>query len=295
MKFTRALLFVALALLLALGAIACSLLTTPQSEALETKIQNYLAEKYPDLDFEIRGYTQDTYTSGKYIFQVFCKNTEVDFVVYQSSFLITDSYTVTYANLVMEKKFIAFFGKELMTTYIQSVQWLDLYADGSTGYKFRDVDLTQLPASVSSVKSIYKMELFANNTEDVLQSIALISKKLNKSDISCDEITFEWKQNDYTINFTTNTYSLTTATEEELLGFLSYVDAARQSDEIVRISYVSRTKYAELFLNDIENPQNIPGFNHEPDERSDEEITDPSESSEATEATESPVTQEVFV
>ena len=59
MKLTRTVLAAALVLLLVITSLACSLLTMPQTEELETKIYHFLKEKYPDLEFEIKGYTQD--------------------------------------------------------------------------------------------------------------------------------------------------------------------------------------------------------------------------------------------
>ena len=260
MKCSRILLTAVLTLVLLIGAVACTLLTTTQTEELETKIYTYLGEKYPDLEFEIKDYTQDTYTSGKYVFHVFCKTTEIDFEIHQSSFLTTDSYTVTYANLEMEKMFLTFFGDSLSEAQIQSVQWLDPYADGSAGYKFRDVDLSQLPRSVSEVKNIYRISLLANDTDSVLQALQTVSDKLNTAEVVCEQVTFEWLQNDFSVTLTTNTFTLNTASEEEMIAFLTYLSEVRQSDGIVTVSYIPRVKYATIFLDKLENDKIIPGF-----------------------------------
>ena len=260
MKISRILLTAVLTLVLLIGTVACTLLTTTYTEELETNIYAYLNEKYPDLEFEIKSYTQDTYTSGKYVFRVFCKTTEIDFEIHQSSFLTTDSYTVTYANLEIEKMFLTFFGDSLSEARIQSIQWLDLYADGSTGYKFRDVDLSQLPHSVSEVKNIYRISLLANDTDSVLQALKTMNDKLSTADVVCDQVTFEWLQNDFSILLTTNTFTLNTASEEEMVEFLSYLGEVRQSDGIITVSYIPRVKYATLFLDRLENDKVIPGF-----------------------------------
>ena len=259
MKISRILLTAVLTLVLLIGTVACTLLTTTYTEELETNIYAYLNEKYPDLEFEIKSYTQDTYTSGKYVFRVFCKTTEIDFEIHQSSFLTTDSYTVTYANLEIEKMFLTFFGDSLSEARIQSIQWLDLYADGSTGYKFRDVDLSQLPHSVSEVKNIYRISLLANDTDSVLQALKTMNDKLSTADVVCDQVTFEWLQNDFSILLTTNTFTLNTASEEEMVEFLSYLGEVRQSDGIITVSYIPRVKYATLFLDRLENDKVIPG------------------------------------
>jgi hypothetical protein len=248
-------------------------LTAPPSEELETKIYTYLENKYPGMEFEIKSYTQDTYTSGKYVFNVFCKTTEIDFLVYQSSFLTTDSYTVTYANLSMEEMLVGILGETLMSTHVKAFQWLDAYADGNTGYKFREVDLTKLPESALEIKSIYKIMLNSQDTESAVRSLKAVMEQLTVSGIECDKITFEWFQDDYNIVFTTDTNTLTTATDEQLGTFLKYVSSAKQSDEIVKISYVSRMKSAELFLDEIDEDAKIPGF-FEPEEKVDDKTND---------------------
>jgi hypothetical protein len=273
MKNFRVLMAFALVLSFLTGAVACSFLTAPPSEELETKIYTYLENKYPGMEFEIKSYTQDTYTSGKYVFNVFCKTTEIDFLVYQSSFLTTDSYTVTYANLSMEEMLVGILGETLMSTHVKAFQWLDAYADGNTGYKFREVDLTKLPESALEIKSIYKIMLNSQDTESAVRSLKAVMEQLTVSGIECDKITFEWFQDDYNIVFTTDTNTLTTATDEQLGTFLKYVSSAKQSDEIVKISYVSRMKSAELFLDEIDEDAKIPGF-FEPEEKVDDKTND---------------------
>ena len=260
MKIAHIALTTVLVLLILIGAAACSFLTMPHSEELELKIYTYLEEKYPDLEFKIQGYTQETYTNGKYVFHVLCKTTEVEFQIYHSSFLTTDSYSVTYANLSAEKMLFTSLGESLTQTYIQSIQWLNPYADGNTGYKFRDVDLSQWQNSVSDIESIHKIKLSTADTDSTLQAIQAITEKLNSEGIACDRISFEWVQEDYTIVFNTNMFTLNNASNEEMLAFLSYLCDGKQSDENITVSYISRTKYATLFLDELENGESIPGF-----------------------------------
>ena len=249
-----------LAFLILTGSVACTFLETPLSEEMELKIYEYLENKYPGLEFEIISYSQDTYTSGKYVFNVCCKTTNVDFLVYQSSFLITDSYTVTYANLAMEEKLVAVLGKIIMTDYAKSIQWLDIYADGNTGYKFRDVDLTELPDSVVGIDSIYRVVINAKNTAEAVESLKVITEKFDEATVHCSSITFEWVQNDYSIVFTTDTCTINDATEEELASFIDYVDGAKKNDEFITISYVSRIKRVQASTTDIAPDKIIPGL-----------------------------------
>lgn len=260
MKIFRSLLIILLAFLILTGSVACTFLETPLSEEMELKIYEYLKNKYPGLEFEITSYSQDTYTSGKYVFNVCCKTTEVDFLVYQTSFLITDSYTVTYANLAMEEKLVAVLGKTIMTDYVKSIQWLDVYADGNTGYKFRDVELKELPDSVVGVDSIYRVIINAKNTAEAVESLKVITEKFDEATVHCSSITFEWVQNDYSIVFTTDTCTINNATEEELASFIDYVDGAKKNDEFITISYVSRIKRVQASTTDIAPDKIIPGL-----------------------------------
>ena len=264
MKITRVLLAAVLALSVLAGAVACTFLNTAPSEELEHKIYDYLENKYPGLEFEIKSYTQDNYTSGKYVFNVFCKTTEIDFLVYQSSFLTTDSYTVTYANLSMEEMIVGVLGERVMSDYAKSVQWLDLYADGNTGYKFREVDLSALPESAVGLENIYRIPMYAQNTADALQSLRAITEKLDESGIHCKSITFEWEQNDYTIVFTTDTCTINNASDEALTKFINYLDNAKKNDDLITISFVSRIKRVAFSTENMDPNQFVPGFNEKP-------------------------------
>ena len=140
MKFKRILsIFLMLSILILSSS--CSFLNVSSSVKVETVISDYLNNKYPALEFEIGSYTQDTYTSGRYVFNVYCKTTSVEFTVYHSSFLTTDSYSVVYANYAMEKSLLSILGEEFCELYVNNIQWKNLYADGSDGYRFRTMEL----------------------------------------------------------------------------------------------------------------------------------------------------------
>ena len=258
MKFSRILLMTVMVLLLVTGAASCSFLNPDPPEKLETKIYNYLSEKYPGMEFEITSYTQDTYTSGKYVLNVTCKTTEIDFLVYHSSFLTTDSYTVTYANLAMEELILGILGEDVVETYVDSVQWLDLYADGSTGYRFREVDLTQAPFTTADIKDIYHIFIHANDTDTLLTAINAISEKLSVAGIACEKIAFEWVLDDYTTVFTTNTYTLEHISEKEFSDLLRHIQTTRQNDDIVSVAPLSRLKTARYFLDKSDGKVTIP-------------------------------------
>jgi|GEM_PF-2500948 len=251
MKIARRTMTIALAVFVLIGCVGCSFLETSPSEKLETKIYGYLSEKYPGLEFEIKSYTQDHYTSGKYVVNVFCKTTEIDFLVYHSSFLTTDSYTVTCANIAMEEILLGILGKEITDTYVDSAQWLDIYADGSTGYRFREVDLSQMPFKPSDIRNIDHIYVHAKDIDDLAHAIKSVSEKLLAGGVLYENITFEWKLNDYTVLFTTNSNTLKQISDEEFDSVLKRIEEARQSDELVSIAPLSRTKTVRYFYDGI--------------------------------------------
>ena len=66
----------------------------------------YLKDKYGNLDFKLIEYTQNKTTNGWYIANIRCNDTKTDFVMYISSLRMTDSYGVTYVNSIMQKKIL---------------------------------------------------------------------------------------------------------------------------------------------------------------------------------------------
>ena len=105
-----------------------------------------------------------------------------------------------------------------------------------------------------------RISLLANDTDGVMQALKTVTEKLNAADVVCDQITFEWLQNDFSVILTTNTFTLNAASEEEMLAFLTYLGEARQSDGIITVSYIPRAKYVTLLLDKLEDDKVIPGF-----------------------------------
>ncbi|MBR6743627.1 MAG: hypothetical protein IKM00_00210 [Clostridia bacterium] len=261
MKIARTVLTLALVLCIFVSAVGCSFINVTPSAELEQKIYDYLQGKYPGLEFEIKSYTRDIYTSGKYVFKVFCVTTGIHFLVYQSSFLTTDSYTVTYANLAMEEMLVGVLGETIMSDHAKSLQWLDTYADDATGYRFREVDLATVPDSAVGLESIYRITMYAQTTEEALHSLRAITEKLDESGIHCNSISFEWVQNDYTIIFTTDTCTINDSSDEAITTFIDYIDGATQTDDLVNISFVSRVKRVTFSTKDLDPEKFVPGFN----------------------------------
>ena len=212
---------------------------------------DYLKNKYPGLTFEIKSYTQDTYTSGRYVFDVFCTTTAVDFTVYHSSFLTTDSYSVVYANADMEKSLRSILGEELDTRYAKTVQWKNLYVDGSDGYRFRNMDITQIPYAPTEVSEIYRFALkddsYATETEAV-QAMKTVIARFADAGVILEKIVFQFSLGKDTVLLTTDTYTVQTATEETLENLLVHIKTVQETDMLVQVVYGADLKKAEYFL-----------------------------------------------
>lgn len=242
-----------------LGASACSFISVSSSDKVETTVYDYLKNKYPDLAFEIKSYTQDTYTSGRYVFNVFCTTTLVDFTVYHSSFLTTDSYSVICANADMEKSLRAILGEELDALYAETVQWKNLYADGSDGYRFRTMDITKIPYAPAEISEIYRLALKNDSYEteaEVVQAMKTVIAKFADAGIDLKKIVFEFILGEDTVLLTTDTYTIQTETEESLENLLVHIKTAQATDDIVEVVFGADLKKAEYFLETMNGDSN---------------------------------------
>ncbi|MBE6664778.1 MAG: hypothetical protein E7603_00975 [Ruminococcaceae bacterium] len=250
MKLKR-ILSVLLLLSVLLSVAACSFLSVSSSDKVETTVYDYLKNKYPDLAFEIKSYTKDTYTSGRYVFSVFCTTTAVDFTVYHSSFLTTDSYSVVHVNADMEKSLRDILGEELDSRYAETVQWKNLYADGSDGYRFRNMDITKMPYAPTEVSEIYRFALKNNSYEtetEAVQAMKNVIAKFADAGIVLNKIVFQFSLGKDTVLLTTDTYTVQTAAEETLENLLVHIKTAQETDTLVEVVYGSDLKKAEYFL-----------------------------------------------
>jgi len=249
----KQILSVLLLFVILIGATACSFLSVSSSDKVETAIYDYLKNKYPDLSFEIKSYTQDTYTSGRYVFHVFCSDTAVDFTVYHSSFLTTDSYSVICANLCMEDSLRTVFGKEFNDLYVESIQWKNVYSDGCEGYRFREMDLQQVPYAVSEVSDvqnfILKQESCENETE-AAEAMKAVIDGFGAAGINLEKIVFQFRLGQDTVFLTTDSYSVQNTEMEAFSDFVVRIAAAQGSDDVVKVFYGQDLKKAEYFLTD---------------------------------------------
>ena len=175
----------------------------------------------------------------------------MDFTVYHSSFLTTDSYSVICANTDMEKSLRAILGEELDARYADAVQWKNLYADGSDGYRFRTMDITKIPYAPAEISEIYRFALKNNSYEteaEAVQAMKAVIAKFADAGIDLKKIVFQFTLGKDTVLLTTDTYTVQTETEESLENLLVHIKTAQETDEIVEIVFGEDLKKAEYFL-----------------------------------------------
>ncbi len=202
MKLAKVISSVALSLGLAFAGVACS----SSSDTVETRIYAYLESKYDNLEFEISGYTQDKSMSGRYEVAASCKETGVDFMVYHTSLMTTDSYGVEQANAYMNEDMCNLLGAAAELANVETIQWLDIYAEDSNGYKFRNVDMHQVPMNPLSVTELYRVKLKnIHSANEAAQCVDMVITVLDMRDIRLQKVTFEFTLGEDLILFTTDT------------------------------------------------------------------------------------------
>lgn len=211
MKYVRKIAALLLVASLILAVCAC----TP-SKKIQNKVYEYLDSKYKGMEFELIDYTQDKETSGKYTVNVKCLTTNVDFEIYYTSMLTTDSYSVRWANSVIDPQLDEALGDARELACVEDVQWLDLYADDSNGYKFREVD-AGISYDVKDVKEIYRIKLSElEDANEVAQCVYMVITAFGKEGIELDKATFEFTVEGKPILFTTDTVSIKQIPLEDL-------------------------------------------------------------------------------
>lgn len=211
MKYMRKI--AAVVLIISLVALICA--CTP-SKKVQNEVYDYLNSKYKGLEFELLDYTQDKETSGRYTVFAKCLTTDVDFQIYVSSMLTTDSYSVSYANSVMDPQLMNTLGTARDVACVSEIQWLDLYETESNGYKFRSIG-SDISYDVKDVNEIYRIKLSGiESANDAAQCVYMAVTTFDMQGIELNSVTFEFTLNDTPILFTTDTASVKEIPLEDL-------------------------------------------------------------------------------
>lgn len=179
------------------------------SKKVQDKVYNYLEEKYRGLEFELLDYKQDKETSGRYTVSASCKTTNVDFELLVSAMYVSDSYSVRWANSVMDEKLMNVLGDAKDLTYVSDAQWMDLYEDGSNGYRFREVDTSMLSWELQDVKEIYRITLSdVPSADEAAQGVYMTVTLLSSAGVNLDKVTFDIQMAEKSFLFSTSTAAI---------------------------------------------------------------------------------------
>ena len=153
----------------------------------------------------------------------------------------------------MEQSLRETLGEEFSAKYIQSLQWKNLYADNSDGYRFRNMDITKIPYAVSEVSDLYRFVLKNDtytNEEEVAQTLKAVIARFDEKNISLEKIVFQLNLGKDTVLLTTDAYTVRNETEENLTALLIHIAAAQATDSVVKVVHSENLKEAHYFLND---------------------------------------------
>lgn len=246
MRITAALLCVAL-----LFPLFCA--CTPSAK-VQKRVLDYLNKKYKGLEFELLDYTQDEKTSGRYKIHVLCVTNDVEFDIYYSTLLTTDSYSVCHANSLMEKRINEVIDpKAAEFINIDSIQWFDLFEDGKAGYKFREIK-ADVSYDVKDLKEIYRIRLDSETfkTEgavyEAVQSIFMAIDILAAEGIVLDRVAFEFTAEEKPFLFETNTKSVKEADLKGLEAMFTTAEVALVPGENLYAD--KKVNKLELFIPD---------------------------------------------
>jgi len=204
MKYVKRIAAAILVLAFALVIGAC----TP-SKKIQDKVYDYLEKKYRGLEFELLDYKQDKETSGRYTVSATCKTTNVDFELLVSAMYVSDSYSVRWANSVVDEKLMNVLGDAKELTYASDAQWLDLYEDGSNGYRFREVNTAMISGELQDVKEIYRITLSdVPSADEAAQGIYMIVTLLGSAGVELDKVTFDIQLEGKSLLFSTSTAAI---------------------------------------------------------------------------------------
>ena len=206
------------------------------------RVENYLAEEYPDKTFDIIDYEKHNNTSGRYEINVRCREDGVKFRMYvYSSISVTDGYSVERANYFMKEVIEQEIGEGL-AGYFANIEWHDLYADNAKNYRFRKVDMDE-EITLSDIDKLYKVELAHNLSE---AEIGVIIHKFvyelcdeYSENCSFESVVFKYKIGRVTYTFTTDSRSVLNLGRDGVIHFVLTNLSGSNSKREIELEYFS--------------------------------------------------------
>lgn len=223
----------AIAILMILSALLVCVSCKP-SDRIQNQVNDYLTEKYGDLDFELIGCSQNRSTNGWYVASIRCVDTDVIFSIYLSSVHVSDSYGVEYANKTISQKLLNGPLSEYKNN-IESIQWLDLFEEDLEGYEFRNVDASVEYEAIDA-KSFYRVDLKnCNLLSSAASTIYDIFITMEASGVMLGESTFYVDVGTHSYRITADYHGIDAFTKNDFIQAVSSQDKSKENEFYIGI------------------------------------------------------------
>lgn len=217
-----------IAILMILSALLVCVSCKP-SDRVQKQVDNYLKEKYGDLDFELIGCSQNRSTNGWYVASIRCVDTDVIFSLYLSSVHVSDSYGVEYANKTMSEKLLD--GPfSVYKNNIESIQWLDVFEDNLDGYEFRNVDAS-VEYNAIDAKSLYRVNLKnCNLLSSAASTIYDIFLAMEANGVTLSESTFYVDVGTHSYRISADYHGIDAFTKNDFIQAVASQDKSKENE-----------------------------------------------------------------
>lgn len=212
---------------------------------------DYLEEKYDDKDFSVNSVIREGKTSGRYVVNAQSSDDKVSFDVFvYSSILISDGYSVTKANLNMNKLFDDVLAENELKESVDSITWLRLYNELDTDYSFVSVENPDQVAS-EDVQNIYKVVLSDKlDMEEISKVIKTLSDALAENFLELKDVTYEFVLDGKTYNATLPVSVTVDKSSDEIKEFIQEKIDAQSENEPTRNFYWQESEVVVITVED---------------------------------------------
>ena len=212
---------------------AIFLVSCGENDELSRQAMEYLENKYEKDTFGLSEVPKTKSVTGRYEIKARSEEDGIDFDVYVYAFFITDSYSVTKANIRAEEKIRALLDEETSAA-VKSVTVYPVYDDGGTDYRFTSLPL-DTEDTLTSIDSIVLNE--GEDTSAAAAAVKSITEQLDAGGVRLDRVRFVYESGGYTVNIDTNSEYIMSLDNEaigEMIG--KRIDGAlaeaKESDSI---------------------------------------------------------------
>ncbi len=171
-----------------------------EKDDLGKQTLDYLEQKYEKDTFVLSEVPKNKSLTGRYELAAQSSDDGIDFEVYIYAFFITDSYSVTKANIRAGEKVRKLLTEETLEG-IENIVVYPVYDDGGTDYRF-----TSLPIDCEDTLNEISSIVLAgtDDTAAAAKEIGSIVNELNDGGVSLDKICFTFDFSGYTVTIDTD-------------------------------------------------------------------------------------------